>query len=67
MVVCSCNVITSDSIISFLESREQTTIPSVGTVIKGIGYDGAICGTCASNIHKVVTDYFETQQNGNQD
>lgn len=59
MVVCSCRVITDESIVSFLESREQTTVPSVGTVIKGIGYDGAICGTCAKNIHKVIQDFYE--------
>lgn len=62
MVVCSCNFITTDSIVSFLQSREQTTIPSVGTVIKGIGYDGAICGTCATNIHEVIVDFYKSKE-----
>jgi bacterioferritin-associated ferredoxin len=67
MVVCSCRVITTAKIHAYLASREQTTIPSVGTVIKGIGYEGAVCGACARNIHEAIKQFIEAQKNGKND
>jgi bacterioferritin-associated ferredoxin len=63
MVVCSCRVITVDKIHSYLKAHhhEKTTVPSVGTVTKGIGYDGAICGACARNIHEAIKNFIEAQ------
>jgi len=59
MIVCSCNVITSEKVKEFIQS--QQTVPSVGKVLKGVGCN-AVCGTCATSIRKEVIKHYGVKE-----
>lgn len=58
MIVCSCNVITEDSVKDVLYNRLQK--PSVGTVLKELGHS-AVCGSCSISIKFIIDQYMETK------
>lgn len=55
MIICSCNVITDDNIKECLKNRNSK--PSVGTVLKELGYS-PVCGTCSNNIIAIVREHY---------
>ena len=59
MIYCSCNKISNEKIKDYLTSLPtNANIPSVGTVIKALGYQ-ASCGICAATIAKTVKEHFK--------
>lgn len=60
MIVCSCNVLTSEKIKECLDERKDLTVPSVGTIIKDAGCN-AVCGSCATTIREQIIKHYEVK------
>jgi bacterioferritin-associated ferredoxin len=61
MVVCSCNIITQEKIKEYFNQYQSDRVPSVGTVIKGMGCN-AVCGLCATTIRNEIMNHCEHKE-----
>jgi bacterioferritin-associated ferredoxin len=59
MILCSCNVITTDSIRQYMESRANTRLPSVQEIMQKHGCS-VECATCAYNIKVEIRKHYES-------
>ena len=60
MILCSCNVITSNTIKDIMETHYQDSIPSVEEIMEKHGCS-VECATCARNIKVEIRKHYESQ------
>lgn len=63
MVICSCNVLTEENVISYIESVEHK--PTVKNVLTALDC-GEVCGTCAATVKNIINDYYGEKDVGRE-
>lgn len=58
MILCSCNVISSNTVKQILENHEYNGIPSVQDIMEKHGCS-VECATCAHNIKVEIRKHYE--------
>ena len=62
MIICSCNVLSSNTIKQYLE-HHTGNVPSVQEIMEKHGCS-VVCATCAHNIKIEIRKYYETRLAG---